>query len=152
MTEPPRLVLDTNICLDLFVYRDAASQPIMRALEQGRFQAVTSQACREEWLRVLHYPQFRIDEAQRVEVTAAFDRWIACLPVEVAEAPLEVDLPRCKDSDDQKFLEAAQRAGAVALVSKDRAVLKLARKHRKLGLFAIVSPSGWCQMFEAPAA
>ena len=36
-------------------------------------------------------------------------------------------LPRCTDPDDQKFIELAVAAGALALVSKDRAVLKLSR-------------------------
>jgi len=37
-------------------------------------------------------------------------------------------LPRCKDPDDQKFLELAARTGANLLVSKDKALLRLARK------------------------
>lgn len=145
-TQPPRLVLDTNICLDLFVYGDPGCLPIMQALEARRFCAVTTPACREEWLRVLYYPQFRVDEAQRVRVCAAFDRWNTCLPLALDPAEAEL-LPRCKDPDDQKFLEAARATGAIALVSKDRAVLKLARRYRKQGLFAIHSPRSWVERF-----
>jgi predicted nucleic acid-binding protein len=37
-------------------------------------------------------------------------------------------MPRCSDPDDQKFIELAGASGAQALVSKDRAVLKLRRR------------------------
>jgi predicted nucleic acid-binding protein len=40
------------------------------------------------------------------------------------EAP---PLPRCKDRDDQKFLELAARCDANMLVSKDKALLTAAR-------------------------
>ena len=48
-------------------------------------------------------------------------------------------LPRCKDKDDQKFLELSARCGADVLVSKDKALLKL-RGRTKLS-FQIVGPA-----------
>ena len=47
-------------------------------------------------------------------------------------------LPRCKDPDDQKFLELALRCGADFLVSKDNALLRL--KGRTRLPYAIVTP------------
>jgi len=52
------------------------------------------------------------------------------------EAP---PLPRCKDRDDQKFLELSARCSADVLVSKDKALLKL-RGRTKLA-FQIVGPA-----------
>lgn len=52
------------------------------------------------------------------------------------EAP---KLPRCKDRDDQKFLELAARCNANLLVSKDKALLCL-RGRTTLG-FQIVKPA-----------
>jgi predicted nucleic acid-binding protein len=49
------------------------------------------------------------------------------------------ELPRCSDPDDQKFLALAAAAGAAALVSKDRAVLKLRR--RCAPWFRILTPA-----------
>jgi predicted nucleic acid-binding protein len=46
-------------------------------------------------------------------------------------------LPRCRDPHDQKFLELALAAQADALVTKDQALLELAR--RKLP-FRIAAP------------
>jgi predicted nucleic acid-binding protein len=56
--------------------------------------------------------------------------------VPAGEAP---PLPRCKDRDDQKFLELAARCGANILVSKDKALLKL-RGRTTLG-FQILKPA-----------
>jgi len=64
----PRVVLDTNVCLDLFLFRDAACAPLAGALADGRVQAVADAACREEWLRVLHYPSVPIRPEQRAEL------------------------------------------------------------------------------------
>jgi predicted nucleic acid-binding protein len=52
------------------------------------------------------------------------------------EAP---KLPRCKDRDDQKFLELAARCEANLLVSKDKALLRL-RGRTTLG-FKILKPA-----------
>jgi predicted nucleic acid-binding protein len=143
VTGAPRIVLDTNVCLDLFVYRDAHCAPLMDALRSGAVQAVTREDCRLEWLRVLHYPQFRIDAEQRGRVTGEFDATVRLLaPVDMQPAPAVV-LPRCADADDQKFLELSRDAGAATLLTKDKALLKLARRTRKAGLFAIVTPRAW---------
>ena len=49
---------------------------------------------------------------------------------------------RCTDPDDQKFIDLALHSGAQWLLSRDRAVLKLAREARQRGL-AIVAPHVW---------
>jgi uncharacterized protein len=49
---------------------------------------------------------------------------------------------RCTDADDQKFIDLALAHRARWLLSRDRAVLKLARRARPLGL-DILTPEGW---------
>lgn len=126
----PRVILDTNICLALFVYRDHHCSALMAALQDGAVEAVTGVACRDEWLRVLHYPQFGIDEDQRRRVTAEFD--VRCRLLDASDLrPLrQVSLPQCRDTDDQKFVELAWAAEAAWLLTKDKELLKLARKKR----------------------
>ena len=122
----PRIVLDTNVCLDLFLFRDPACKPLLAALQAGTVQAVTRADCRAEWLRVLHYPQLPIQEATRPGIAAAFDRLIHDLP-DTTVATDETLLPRCADPDDQKFLELARHCRADFLVTKDRDLLVFAR-------------------------
>jgi putative PIN family toxin of toxin-antitoxin system len=138
----PRIVLDTNVCLDLFLFRDPACTPLLAALQAGTVQAVTRADCRAEWLRVLHYPQLPIQEATRPGIAAAFDRLIHDLP-DTAVAADETLLPRCADPDDQKFLELALAARASWLLSKDNELLKLDRRTRGAGLFPILLPQAW---------
>ena len=138
----PRMVLDTNACLDLFVFRDPRVAALLAALQSGQFQAVTDDACRDEWLRVLQYPLLALDEAARAGAVAAFDAIVECVPVDESEAALS-PLPRCRDPDDQKFLELARNAGASWLVSRDDELLRLGRRTRRDGLFEIIEPQAW---------
>lgn len=136
-----RIVLDTNVCLDLFLFRDPACAPLRAALESGAVQAVTRDDCRDEWRRVLHYPRLPIDDAQRDTLELAFDRFARLMPA--AAGPDGARLPRCADPDDQKFLELALATGARWLLSKDNELLKLDRRVRSAGLFRILLPQHW---------
>jgi len=49
---------------------------------------------------------------------------------------------RCNDPDDQKFVDLALAYGARWLLSRDRAVLKLAKRCRTLGL-QVLTPEQW---------
>ena len=51
--------------------------------------------------------------------------------------------PRCRDPDDQKFLDLAASSGARWLLSRDDHLLSLARRTRRDGLFEIVTPQAW---------
>lgn len=139
----PRLVLDTNVALDLFVFRDPACDHLMDALRDGTVAAVVDEPCRAEWLAVLEYPALGLTDAARSDAATAFDRWVALLPALALAPPPAVKLPRCADPDDQKFLELALAAGAQYLLSKDKAVLQLARRTAREGWFRILCPSAW---------
>ncbi len=138
---PRRLVLDTNVCLDLFVFRDPRWAALLSALRESRVQACTRADCRMEWTLVLAYTRLGLDAAQQAAALAEFDQWITLVPE--ADAADAIKLPVCRDTDDQKFLELAAACGADALVTKDKLVLKLARKMKKLALFRILSPEQW---------
>ena len=131
-----RVVLDTNVCLDLFVFHDPRWQTILDGLIDGSMQAVTRTDCRTEWLAVLHYQHLPIDDLKRPSVIAEFDRYIS------VSAPVSraIPLPKCSDKDDQKFLEIARDAEVDILMTKDKALLKLARKIKAAALFQIMTP------------
>ncbi|WP_432422233.1 putative toxin-antitoxin system toxin component, PIN family [Robbsia betulipollinis] len=136
-------VLDSNVWIDILVFDDPDSRPIRTALETGTLAAVIDPACLYELDRVLDYPQFArfaLDKAAALATTLR----LACLldaappapPIDGGMAgaaaamplPSTPPLPRCSDRDDQKFLELAARSGARWLVTKDKALLKLARR------------------------
>ena len=135
-------MLDTNVCLDLFVFRDPRWSALLEALRARSVEAVTRADCRNEWLAVLHYPHLPLDAASRPLAAEEFDALIGVFDG-TGGARSDVRLPVCTDPDDQKFLELARDAGAAVLITKDKALLKLARRTQRAGLFAIVSPERW---------
>ena len=138
---PNRLVLDTNVLLDLFVFRDPRWAGLLDALANGAIHCVTRADCRAEWLHVLHYPHLPLDDEKRAAAIAECDRLIQLSDDTAAPAVL----PVCSDRDDQKFLELARDVHAAVLVTKDKALLKLARRTVKAGMFRILTPQAWLQ-------
>lgn len=115
----PILVVDTNIAL-------AAVLP-----PDGRDKMVVSQVRHTaEWVQ----SPATAAELRRVVARPLFDRY---LPAEERAARVEtllqecrmVDAParfrRCRDPDDNMFLDLAVAAGALAILSEDRELLRL---------------------------
>jgi putative PIN family toxin of toxin-antitoxin system len=132
-----RIVLDTNVCLDLFVFNDKRCRELAQLLNRGITKAVTRSDCRDEWLRVLAYPSLSLDESARQKCITAYDDVISCHDFEKKNYSL---LPVCHDKDDQKFLELAYDVDARFLLTKDKALLKLSAKAKKASLFHIIKP------------
>lgn len=131
-----KIILDTNVCLDLFAFQDPRWHQILPAIRENQLFAVTRQDCREEWLAVLHYPHLPVNDENRAQIVSIFDEYIS-----VEQHPAKpIKLPICSDKDDQKFLEACRDAHADILITKDKALLKLARKIKNLNLFVIETP------------
>ncbi|HEX7816891.1 putative toxin-antitoxin system toxin component, PIN family [Dyella sp.] len=142
----PRLVLDTNVCLDAFVFEDPSAMTLSRLIACGGVHAFTDAACREEWLRVLTYPQFALGLDRQREMVAKFDAHLRYVP-ETDRMRSAVTLPICKDTDDQKFMELALAVGAQWLISKDNELLKLGRRTLREAGFAIVTLADWDRRF-----
>lgn len=119
------IVLDTNIVLDLFVFKDPGSQALMQALQAGQVRWLATPAMREELERVLAYPQIAprllLARFSPADVMRQFDRLVQLEPA-APKAPLT-----CSDRDDQKFIDLALAHQAL-LLSKDRAVLRMKKR------------------------
>lgn len=127
----PTLVLDTNIVLDLFVFADPATPALRAALDTGGVRWIATQAMRDELERVLAYthilPRMAYYQVTATDLLAQFDAQVALHEV----APRARFI--CKDADDQKFIDLAVAHQAL-LLSKDKAVLTLAKRLRTLGV------------------
>lgn len=154
-SDAPRAVLDSNVWIDILLFDDPRTRPIRAALERGALVALIDARCLAELTCVLDYPQFaRFADARAaaLETVARLARLVA--PEPAANAAL---LPPCSDRDDQKFLELTQASGAHWLVSKDRALLKLARRVARDCGFRIDQPQGftaacgWREEYDAAA-
>ena len=137
-----RLVLDTNVWLDWLVFDDRDTAPIRNAVALKTAAIFMDAACEAELERVLGYPfgKNTLDPGERVEYLAKCRRQCNQLNGRLS-LDEKASLPRCRDPDDQKFLEAALLARADMLVTKDRALLELARRKTRSVPFGIVRPT-----------
>lgn len=132
-------VLDTNVLLSLYVFADSRFAPLRDQIETQRWQAVTNEACLAEFARVLNYPMFDLTVAAQEAAMSKYQR-IAQSISPPTQSTSTIPLPRCTDADDQKFLELARDSRAKWLITSDRALLKLARRLTKSGMFGIITP------------
>ena len=119
------IVIDTNLVLDACVFDDPGSVALEAALEGRQIRWLATRPMRDELERVLAYPLIvkRLLRGQRGadDVLAQFDAKAEIVEV-AARAPM-----RCRDPDDQKFVDLAL-AHKAALLSKDRALLCLSKR------------------------
>jgi putative PIN family toxin of toxin-antitoxin system len=129
----PAVVLDTNIVLDVFVFNDAASAPMKKALLAGELNWLATQPMRDELARVLAYPQIiprlKYYELTAEDVLTAFDQHARIVDI-AAKASVT-----CSDPDDQKFIDLAVAHQAL-LLSKDQHVLSMKKRLLAQGIRA----------------
>ena len=141
---PPSAVIDTNVLLDFWVFEDPGAAPLRAAVEARRVHVLRSDACVDELSDVLARPALNVAASERCEILR---HWHALArPVgRVFSAPLA-----CSDPHDQKFLDLALTARADWLVTKDKALLRLARRAQRAGLRVL--PPGATTPLLAPLA
>ncbi|MCW5609119.1 MAG: PIN domain-containing protein [Rubrivivax sp.] len=138
-TDRPLAVLDTNTVLDWLLFRDPGAQALAEALASGALDWVACPAMRTELAQVLSRPALARWRPDAGQLLAAFDRH-ALLHADPPRLPAPALQP--SDPDDQVFVDLALACGARWLLSKDRALLKLAGRARLRGL-AILRPADW---------
>lgn len=131
---PWRLVMDTNVVLDLLHFLDPAAMRIRQAIDARRAQCYASFNTLAELSRVLSYPEFRLAPHAQMALLTQYHLWIDGV---TNVTPTHPALPRCADPDDQMFLELAACVQADFLTSKDKALLAL---KRSVGGFKILTP------------
>ncbi len=135
-----RLVLDTHVWLDWLAFDDPSVAPLKAALGADRAEIFMDAPCEAELERVLGYPIGKAVPAKEVQAAwLAEARRIVRRPDRALGVAERASLPRCRDPDDQKFLELALAARVDVLLTKDRALLALARRVP----FQVVSPAGF---------
>jgi len=146
----PRVVLDTNTVMALWLFEDPALARLRDAIESGHLTLVTRADALDELRHVLAYRQFGVAAERQAAILAGYAARVTLLPDR--DAPALVDrpapaLPLCRDRDDQKFLEIARDGEASHLVSRDKALLKLNRHRLLRSLFAVLTPENFAQAF-----
>ena len=143
---PPALVLDTNVVLDWLVFQHPSCARLWDDFASGRLRWLASSAMRDELAHVLGRG---VCDAWAPDIAGLWLTWERLASVAEPAGPSGAATRlRCTDADDQKFIDLALAHGARWLLSRDRAVLKLARRTRALGL-EVLTPEMWLSTQDA---
>ena len=123
--EAARIVIDTNVALDLLVFKDPVTAELLAGLRAGQLAWLATPPMRDELERVLGYPKLSARVAYHQcttpQVLADMDglcQWVAPAP----KAPMT-----CSDGDDQKFIDLAL-AHRATLLSKDHHITRMRKR------------------------
>jgi len=126
-----KIILDTNIVLDVFVFNDPTADPVRQALANQELDWLATQSMREELARVLAYPKIAARLAfytlSAQDVLTKFDQHARLVNV-APKASVT-----CSDADDQMFIDLAVQHKCL-LLSKDRDVISMRKRLLAHGL------------------
>lgn len=136
------VVLDTQAVLDWLHFEDPSTSPWQDWLTAGHWRWMMSNAMRNELAHVLEHG--RLPTSRHLSATDLLRLVDQCATM-VADLPVATSIAglRCKDRDDQKFIDFAHQHRVNWLVSRDKAVLKVGRRLLSLSGTRIVTPGNW---------
>ena len=136
-------MIDTNVVLDWLAFRHAVGAPLEEALTSRRWRWLCTRAMRDELARVVVRESLARWQIDAAAVLAVFDR----LAVDTGEPvpPGAAERLHCTDPDDQMFIDLAVARRAQALLTRDRALLRLAPRARRLGVL-VATPETWLRL------
>lgn len=120
----PTVILDTNILLDILVFDDQRAHPLRAALSNQELDALVTEDTLDELIDVISRPQFSLDKKEQAEILLQWQSWSRL----VKQSDLRAAPWKCKDRDDQVFINLAFSFKPSTLISKDKLVLKLAKR------------------------
>ena len=139
------LVIDTNVVLDWLAFGHPVGVPLAEALTSGRCRWLCTPAMRDELAHVIVRDALKRWAIDASAVLAVFDS----LGEQVDPPPPlgAAECLRCSDPDDQAFIDLAIARRAHALLTRDRAILRLAPRARRLGV-VIATPEAWLKTMD----
>ncbi len=117
----PHLVLDTNVILDLLVFKDPSTEPLRLLLDAQQVDAVRTPASMAELMDVIGRPTFKLSREEQETIREAWESSSRLLE----DAAMERAPFTCRDPDDQVFINMAYSIRPALLLSKDLRVLEL---------------------------
>jgi putative PIN family toxin of toxin-antitoxin system len=131
------MVVDTNVWLDWLVFDDPRIARLAQAVDRAGLRVIASPRMRAELAIVLQRPAI-LRRCPTPQAALARHDAIVTSCEEAATATL-----RCRDRADQMYLDLACAHGARWLLTRDRALLRLARRARAAWGVEVTTPEGW---------
>jgi predicted nucleic acid-binding protein len=140
------LVIDTNVVLDWLAFSNPVGAPLEEALTSGRCRWICIRRMRDELAHVIARESLARWAIDADAVLAVYD----AIGVDVGAPPQPSagERLRCSDPDDQPFVDLAIVHRVHALLTRDRALLRLAREARRFGVL-IATPETWLRQRRA---
>jgi len=132
-------VLDTNAALDWLVFGAPSMTAVAVAISGGHVRWLACASMRLELEHMLKHPSLARWQHDPAVALQIFDSCAVHMP----EPQLGADVRlRCTDPDDQVFIDLAIATPAHWLLTHDHALLKLAKRARRLGV-QVLRPADW---------
>lgn len=119
---PQRIVIDTNVLVSMLLFAGGQWDWLRLEIAARRAQPLASGETVRELMRVLSYPKFDLGAEDIARLLEDYLPYCEIIDVKGVSSAL----PRCRDSDDLKFLRLARAGKADALITGDKDLLALA--------------------------
>jgi predicted nucleic acid-binding protein len=129
----------------LFHFKRPSTAPIGRLLDSGEAVCFACPSTLEELGHVVPREHFGLTAQDALEVVLRYRNLSLCVSEPALNQTLA--LPQCKDSADQKFLRLAISVGAEYLLTRDKALLKLARRMTRISTLKVTTPERFLEQF-----
>lgn len=128
---PMRAVIDTNVLMDFWHFKDPEAAPLLQLLESRAFIAIRDVETANEFAEVIGRPCFGVPLEEQKRILLLWHRIAYGFP---RTQPATLG---CKDPLDQKLFDLALSGEADLLITKDRLVQKAGRRTKKAGLLVL---------------
>lgn len=130
-----RVVFDTGVVVSALIFTEGRLGWMRREWREGRAVPLVSRSTVEELLRVFAYPKFGLTANERDELLGEYLPFAEA----IAESKRAPRVPRCRDPQDQMFLELAVTGDADVIVTGDADLLAVAAEFS----IPILRPEAW---------
>lgn len=114
-------ILDTNIWLDWLVFSSDTLAELKVAHNDGEFEIIYTTEMIEELIDVISRTQFDLSPEQQELIV----QQMMAAARRVDDSPKPLSSIKCKDKDDQVFIDTALAYRITWLISKDKHLLRL---------------------------